>query len=82
LAAACAVKALGIDIIARRNSDVRAIEPNGCGPRPEMRVGHLIAMLGETLQRMRLPEARYRIAMPDVVQFRSLWQSLPEPAKQ
>jgi hypothetical protein len=40
-----------------------------------MRVNYLIGMLGETLQRMRLPEARYWIAMPDVVQFRSLLQS-------
>jgi hypothetical protein len=69
-------KAPGIDIVARRGNDVWVIEAKGCGSRPEMRVNYFIGMLGETLQRMRLPEARYSIAMPDLLQFRRLWQRL------
>jgi len=75
-------KAPGIDIVARRGEDVWVIEAKGCGSRPEMRVNYFISMLGETLQRMRLPQARYSIAMPDLVQFRRLWQRLPDLAKQ
>ena len=75
-------KAPGIDIIARRGNDVWVIEAKGCGSRPEMRVNYFIGMLGETLQRMRLPEARYSIAMPDLLQFRRLWQRLPDLAKE
>jgi hypothetical protein len=75
-------KAPGIDILAHRAGEVWVIEAKGCGSRPEMRVNYFIAMLGETLQRMRLPEAHYSIAMPDLPQFRGLWQRLPALAKQ
>lgn len=75
-------KSPGIDIIARRGGDVWVIEAKGCGSRPEMRVNYFIGMLGETLQRMRLPEVRYSVAMPDLVQFRRLWQRLPDLAKE
>ena len=37
-----------------------------------MRVNYLISMLGETLQRMDDPDAKYSIAIPDVQQFREL----------
>ncbi len=47
-----------------------------------MRVNYFIAMLGEVLQRMSLPNARYSIALPDMVQFRRLWERLPALARQ
>ena len=47
-----------------------------------MRVNYFISMLGETLQRMDDPDAKYSIAVPDVQQFRKLWGRLPQLAKQ
>jgi len=35
----------------------------------------------ELLQRMDDPDARYSIALPDMQQFRRLWQRLPQLAK-
>jgi hypothetical protein len=46
-----------------------------------MRVNYFLAVLGETLQRMRNPQAKYSIALPDIPQFRGLWRRLPELAK-
>ena len=46
-----------------------------------MRVNYFLAILGETLQRMESAETRYSITLPDVPQFRGLWQRLPELAK-
>ncbi len=46
-----------------------------------MRVNYFIGILGETLQRMSDPDARYSIALPDLQQFRRLWDRLPELAK-
>ena len=43
---------------------------------------YFISMLGETLQRMDDPSAKYSIAIPDVKQFRNLWYRLPNLAKQ
>jgi hypothetical protein len=75
-------KARGTDVIARRNGETWLIEAKGCGSRPEMRVNYFIAMLGEVLQRMSLPDARYSIALPDMIQFRRLWERLPALARQ
>lgn len=71
----------GIDIEAKRGSERWVIEVKGIGSRSEMRVNYFIGMLGETLQRMDDPNARYSIAMPDVAQFRGLWKRLPNIAK-
>jgi hypothetical protein len=71
----------GIDIDAERDGKRWIIEAKGGGSRPEMRVNYFIAMLGETLQRMSDPAAKYSIALPDMPQFRGLWNRLPELAK-
>jgi hypothetical protein len=71
----------GIDIEAKRGSERWIIEVKGIGSRSEMRVNYFISMLGETLQRMDDPDAKYSIAMPDVAQFRGLWIRLPSVAK-
>jgi hypothetical protein len=72
----------GIDIKAMRNGANWVVEVKGIGSRPEMRVNYFIGILGETLQRMHDPTAKYSIALPDVPQFRRLWERLPLLAKQ
>jgi len=72
----------GIDIDARRRGERWIVEAKGCGSRPEMRVNYFIGMLGETLQRMDDPAARYSIALPDMPQYRRLWERLPAMAKE
>jgi hypothetical protein len=75
-------KARGTDVVARRDGETWLIGAKECGSRPEMRVNYFIAMLGKVLQRMNLPDARYSIALPDMVQFRRLWERLPALARQ
>lgn len=74
-------KAPGIDIEATRGSERWVIEAKGCGSLQPMRVNYFIGILGETLQRMDDPAARYSIALPDLPQYRGLWQRLPRLAK-
>ena len=71
----------GIDIEATRGSERWVIEAKGCGSLQPMRVNYFIGILGETLQRMDDPAAHYSIALPDLPQYRGLWQRLPRLAK-
>jgi len=71
----------GPDIKAERGAERWVIEAKGGGSRPEMRVNYFLAILGETLQRMNDPCARYSIALPDMRQFGWLWTRLPTLAK-
>ena len=71
----------GIDIEAERNGMRWVIEAKGCGSRDATRVNYFLAILGELLQRMGDPNARYSIAVPDMQQFRGLWRRLPQLAK-
>jgi hypothetical protein len=73
--------ARGVDIAATRDGERWVIEVKGLGSLQPMRVNYFLAILGETLQRMDSAETRYSIALPDVAQFRGLWQRLPELAK-
>jgi hypothetical protein len=75
-------KQRGVDIVAKRDAEIWLIEAKGCGSRPEMRVNYFVAMLGELLQRMSLPDARYSIALPDMQQFRRLWERFPAFARE
>jgi hypothetical protein len=72
----------GIDMDARRGDSRWIIEVKGQGSRPEMRVNYFLGVLGETLQRMNDPQARYSIALPDLPQFRRLWDRLSSVAKE
>lgn len=74
--------AFGIDIEARRGSQRWVIEVKGSGSRQPMRVNYFLAILGELLQRMDDPDAAYSIAMPDMPQYRGLWNRLPRLAKE
>lgn len=71
----------GIDIEAIKDGKRWIIEAKGGGSLNPMRVNYFLAILGEILQRMSDPEAKYSIALPDVRQFRNLWARLPELAK-
>lgn len=73
--------ARGIDIEAARGRRRWLIEVKGLGSRQPMRVNYFLAILGETLQRMADPDAKYSIALPDIPQFRGLWSRLPATAK-
>lgn len=71
----------GIDIEAKRGNERWVIEVKGPGSRQPMRVNYFLSILGETLQRMHDPRARYSIALPDLKQYRGLWERLPTLAK-
>jgi hypothetical protein len=71
----------GVDVRATRRKETWIIEVKGLGSLSAMRVNYFIGILGETLQRMNDPSAKYSIALPDVPQFRGLWERLPTLAK-
>lgn len=71
----------GVDINAQRGDEQWLIEVKGPGSRQPMRVNYFLSILGEMLQRMDNPNARYSIALPDMKQYRGLWERLPELAK-
>lgn len=72
----------GIDIVAQKTQLRWLFEVKGIGSLPAMRVNYFLCMLGELLQRMDDPTAKYSIALPDLAQFRNLWKRLPQLAKQ
>jgi hypothetical protein len=72
----------GVDIEAQRSGKRWLIEAKGCGSLAPMRVNYFLCMLGELLQRMDDPQARYSIALPDLKQYRGLWSRLPRLAKE
>lgn len=71
----------GIDVEAIKGSSRWIIEAKGQGSLNPMRVNYFLSILGETLQRMEDPNAKYSIALPDIQQFRNLWGRLPFLAK-
>ncbi len=74
-------KKTGIDIIAARSGKTWIIEVKGLGSRPPMQNNFFVSVLGELLQRMDDPDAKYSIALPDVPKYRRLWNELPQVAK-
>lgn len=72
----------GIDIEAFREKERWIIEVKGIGSLNPMRVNYFLSILGETLQRMSDPNAKYSIALPDIQQYRNLWDRLPQLAKE
>ncbi|WP_339179334.1 helix-turn-helix domain-containing protein [Paenibacillus sp. FSL R5-0701] len=71
----------GIDINAIRGTERWILEVKGLGSLSAMNVNYFLGVLAETLQRMDDPNAKYSIALPDVKQFRNLWNRLPLLAK-
>ena len=72
----------GIDVEARRGNSRWVIEVKGRGSRNAMRVNYFLAILGELLQRMSDADAHYSIALPDLPQYRGLWNRLPALSKE
>ena len=71
----------GTDVEATRGNERWVIEAKGCGSRDQMRGNFFKIVLGDALRRMDDPEARYSIALPDMRQYRGLWDRLPALAK-
>lgn len=74
-------KGHGIDVEAIRDNERWIIEAKGPGSLNPMRVNYFLAVLGQLLQRMDDPHAKYSLAAPDHPQFRGLWDRLPHLAK-
>ena len=72
----------GIDIDAERGNERWVIEVKGPGSRPAMRNNYFVSILGEILQRMDDDQAKYSIALPDMLKYRRLWNELPQLAKE
>jgi len=72
----------GVDLDAHRGNSRWIVEAKGQGTLNPMRVNYFLCVLGELLQRMEDPQARYSIALPDVPQFRRLWARLPPLARE
>ncbi len=72
----------GVDIYAQKGKDRWVVEVKGIGSRDAMRVNYFLAVIGETLQRMKNEGERYSIALPDIQQYRNLWARLPKLAKE
>ena len=71
----------GVDVEAVKGKERWVIEVKGPGSRPQMRVNYFLGILGEMLQRMDNPATRYSIVLPDLQQYRRLWDRLPKLAK-
>jgi hypothetical protein len=74
--------ARGIDIDDTKGGQRWIIEVKGRGSYEQMRVNYFLTVLGEILQRMKDGKAKYSIALPDLKQFRNLWERLPQIAKE
>ena len=75
-------KKRGIDIDAKKGKHRWIIEAKGCGSLSPMRVNYFISGLGELLQHMDDYDAKYSLAVPDIEQFKKLWEKLPDLAKE
>jgi hypothetical protein len=71
----------GTDIHARKSDLCWLIEVKGRGSLPAMRVNYFLMILGEIMQRMSDDSARHSIALPDIPQYRKLWDRLPPLAR-
>jgi len=71
----------GIDIEASKKGEKWLIEVKGTASSSPMWNNYFLAVLGETLQRMDTPKAKYSVAFPEAGKFRRLWRQLPILAK-
>ncbi len=67
----------GIDIEARNDLNRWIIEVKGSEPLNSCPANSFVGVLGEILQRMDDPDCKYSIALPDLLEFRRLWNRLP-----
>jgi biotin operon repressor len=71
----------GIDIVATGPAERFVLEAKGEVARPPQQVNYFLGALGELVQRMEDPNARYGLALPDNRQYRGLVSRLPAFAK-
>jgi hypothetical protein len=71
----------GIDIDAHRDGRRWIIEAKGSGKSGAQRSNYFVGALGELMQRANDPKADYGLALPDLDQYRRLWERLPALAK-
>jgi hypothetical protein len=71
----------GVDIRATLAGRRWLIEVKGEGAHAQARANYFLGVLGELLQGMSDPDAAYSVALPDLPQFRALWDRLPAVAK-
>ena len=72
----------GIDIDARRGGERLVLEAKAEVTNPPQQVNYFLNALGELVQRMDDPEARYGLALPDHRQYRGLVGRLPAHARE
>jgi hypothetical protein len=71
----------GIDIRAKRADRRWLIEVKGEGAHAQARANYFLGVLGDRLKGMTDPDTAYSVALPDLPQFRGLWDRLPSVAK-
>lgn len=67
----------GVDIEAHRGSEHLYLEAKGEAANPPQQVNYFLGALGELVQRLRDPTARYGLALPANSQYRGLVERLP-----
>ena len=70
-----------VDIEAQRGVERWIIQVKGSGSFHPVYVNNFLSALGEIIQRMDDQNCKYSVALPDLEQFRRLWDRLPELAK-
>jgi len=71
----------GVDIEATKGSDRILIEAKGEVPSRQQQGNYFLGALGELIQRMDDPGARYGLALPDNKRYRGLVERLPALAR-
>jgi hypothetical protein len=71
----------GIDVEAWNGLNRWIIEVRGSEPLNMLPASSFVSVLGEVLQRMDDPECKYSIALPDLQEFRRLWNRMPSLSK-
>jgi biotin operon repressor len=72
----------GTDIEARKSGDRILIEAKGAVASDQQQGNYFIGAIGELVQRLNDPDARYGLALPDNRRYRGLVQRLPDLARQ
>lgn len=65
-------RARGVDIVARRDDGRLLLEAKGEAANPPQQVNYFLGAIGELVQRLDDPDARYGLALPDHRQYRRL----------
>jgi hypothetical protein len=75
-------RARGADIDANRSAERLMLNARGGAPNPRQQVNNFLGAVGELVQRLRDPNTRYGLALPDNLQYRRLIGRLPRLARE